>query len=242
MSERRRATGQREQALLALETATEAVRRAASLFDAVDDFEVEALRAQSTLADVVADSRGDIVAARNAPQVPAVTAAVSALEEALAALSPAGAKADPFRELTRLREANTALDAAIDTARERAARPLPTVEQIRHAVDDADHQLAVARASSPATAAGSAPTPAHGSPRPSDCDSTWRRCPAARTRSSRRCRWHDGPGCWRPKPCSSPSATSTRPVRRIRAAGVRAAAGDAEAAWATRWAASSAVS
>jgi hypothetical protein len=145
VSERRRTSGQREQALLALETATEAVRRAASLFDAVDDFEVEALRAQSTLADVVADSRGDIVAARDAPQVPAVVEAVARLERALAVLPPAGAKADPFGELTRLREANAGLDAAIATARERAARPLPTVEQIRHAVDDADRQIAVAR-------------------------------------------------------------------------------------------------
>jgi hypothetical protein len=145
VSERRRAAGQRDQALLALETATEAVRRAGSLFDAVDDFEVEALRAQSTLADVVADSRGDIVAARDAPQVPAVREAVTALEQALAALPPAGTKPDPFGELTRLREANTALDAAIAKARERAARPLPTAEQIRHAVDDADRQIAVAR-------------------------------------------------------------------------------------------------
>ncbi|MFS0733632.1 hypothetical protein ABC304_16735 [Microbacterium sp. 1P10UB] len=145
VSERRREAGQRDQALIALETATEAVRRAASLFDAVDDFEVEALRAQSTLADVVADSRGDLVAARDAPRTPAVQEATAALEKALAALSPASAKADPFHELTQLREANTALDVAIAKARERAARPLPTVEQIRHAVDDADRQIAVAR-------------------------------------------------------------------------------------------------
>ena len=48
--------------MLALETATEATRRAASLLDAVDDFEIEALRAESTLAEVVADSRGDLAA------------------------------------------------------------------------------------------------------------------------------------------------------------------------------------
>ncbi|MFE1665850.1 hypothetical protein [Microbacterium sp. P02] len=145
VSERRRAAEQREQSLLALETATEAVRRATTLFDAIDDFEVEALRAQSTLADMVADSRGDLVAARTAPQVPAVKSAVAALERALGALAPSGAKADPFTELTQLREANAGLDAAIEKAREREARPLPTVDQIRHAVDDADHQLAVAR-------------------------------------------------------------------------------------------------
>ncbi|KAA9111201.1 hypothetical protein [Microbacterium rhizomatis] len=145
VSERRRDAGQREQANLALETATEAVRRAGVLLDAVESFEIEALRAESTLAAVVDDSRDDLVIARSAPQVPAVTAAARALEQALAALPPASAKSDPFAELTQLREANTALDAAIAAAQQRAANPLPTVEQIRHAVDDADRQLAVAR-------------------------------------------------------------------------------------------------
>ncbi len=86
VSARRREVGRREEANLALETATEAVRRAGAIIDGVEDFEIEALRAESTLADVIADSRGDLVAARQAPQVPAVTAAVTALENALAAL------------------------------------------------------------------------------------------------------------------------------------------------------------
>ena len=145
ISERRRDAGQREQANLALEAATESVRRAATLIDAVETFEIEALRAESTLSAVIEDSRGDIVAAREAPQSPAVQAAVTALQEALAALPPAGARTDPFAELTRLREANTALDAAIHAARERAARPVPSPEQVRHAIDDADRQLAVTR-------------------------------------------------------------------------------------------------
>lgn len=145
ISERRREAGQREQANLALEAATESVRRAATLIDAVETFEIEALRAESTLSAVVEDSRGDIVAAREAPQVPAVGTAVAALQAALAGLPAAGAKTDPFAELTRLREANTVLDAAVAAARERAARPLPTPEQVRNAIDDADRQLAVAR-------------------------------------------------------------------------------------------------
>ena len=121
------------------------MRRAATLIDAVETFEIEALRAESTLSAVIEDSRGDIVAARDAPQVPAVGAAVATLQDALASLPAAGAKTDPFAELTRLREANTALDAAIDAARERAARPIPSAEQVRNAIDDADRQLAVAR-------------------------------------------------------------------------------------------------
>lgn len=145
VSERRREAGQREQANLALEASTEAVRRAGTLIEAVETFEVEALRAESLLAAVVEDSRGDIVAARNAPQVPTVQQAVRELEQALAALPAAGVNTDPFAQLTRLREANAGLDAAIAVAREREANPPPDFAHVRNAIDDADRQLAVAR-------------------------------------------------------------------------------------------------
>ncbi|MFJ4173905.1 hypothetical protein [Microbacterium sp. NPDC089696] len=145
VSERRREAKQNEEANLALETATEATRRASALLDAVEDFEIEALRAESTLAEVVADSRGDLIAARTAPQVPAVAAAVTDLQSALSALSPAGSPGDPFAELSQLRAANTALDDAIATARHRAEHPLPSLAQVQHAIDDADRQLGVAR-------------------------------------------------------------------------------------------------
>ena len=145
VSERRRAAKQNEEANLALETATEATRRAAAMLDAVEDFEIEALRAESTLADVVADSRGDIVTARNAPQTPAVTKASAELETALAALAPTGAMNDPFTELSSLRGANTALDEAVATALYRREHPLPSLDQVQHALDDADRQLGVAR-------------------------------------------------------------------------------------------------
>ncbi|MCK2036360.1 hypothetical protein KZC51_09445 [Microbacterium sp. SSW1-49] len=145
VSERRRAAKQNEEANVALETATEATRRASALLDAVEDFEIEALRAESTLAEVVADSRSDLIAARTAPQVPAVTSAMSALQSALAALAPSGARNDPFAELSQLRDANTALDEAIATAKHRAANPLPSLQVVQHAIDDADRQLGVAR-------------------------------------------------------------------------------------------------
>lgn len=144
ISERRRAASRNEEANLALETATEAVRRGSALLDAIEDFELEALRAESTLGDVVADSRGDLIAARGAPQTPAVAAAAAALDTALRALPAPGARTDPFTDLSHLRQANAALDAAIATAIERARRPLPPVEVVRHAVADADHQLSVA--------------------------------------------------------------------------------------------------
>ena len=145
VSERRRAAKQNEEANVALETATEATRRASVLLDAVEDFEIEALRAESTLAEVVADSRGDLIAARTAPAVPAVAEAVAALQSALAALTPAGTPNDPFAELSQLRAANSALDEAIAKARHRAENPLPSVVQVQHAIDDADRQLGVAR-------------------------------------------------------------------------------------------------
>ncbi|MBO3662058.1 hypothetical protein [Microbacterium stercoris] len=150
ISARRREARRPEEANVALETATEAVRRAETIIDGVEDFEIESLRAQSTLADVIADSRGDIVAARaltqpGLPHASEVTAAVAALEKALAALPAPGTPTDPFADLAVLREANAALDAAVDKARQRAARPLPSLEAVRHAVDAADHQTAVAR-------------------------------------------------------------------------------------------------
>lgn len=149
VSVRRREARRAEEANIALETATEAVRRAGTIIDGVEDFEIEALRAQSTLADVVADSREDIVAARpltraGAPHAAEVTAAVAALERALAALPGPGTPSDPFADLASLREANAALDAAVEKARERAARPLPSVEHARHSVDAADHAIAIA--------------------------------------------------------------------------------------------------
>ena len=145
VSERRRAAKQNEEANVALETATEATRRASALLDAVEDFEIEALRAESTLAEVVADSRGDLIAARTAPNVPAVAQAVAELQSALAALTPSGQPNDPFAELSQLRDANSALDEAIAKARHRADNPLPSIAQVQHAIDDADRQLGVAR-------------------------------------------------------------------------------------------------
>ncbi|WP_448231155.1 hypothetical protein [Microbacterium lacticum] len=102
VSERRRAAGRNEEANLALETATEAVRRAQTMLDGIEDFEIEALRAELTPGDVIADSRGDLVVARNAPRTPAVTQAAADLEAALAALPAPGVKADPFAALSRL--------------------------------------------------------------------------------------------------------------------------------------------
>src|SRR5918993_1985350 len=110
VAERRREAGQQEQANLALEASTESVRRAATLLDAVETFEVEALRAESTLSAIVEDSRGDLAVALKEPHSPAVAKAVADLQAALASLPRAGVNTDPFEQLTRLREANAGLD------------------------------------------------------------------------------------------------------------------------------------
>jgi len=142
---RRRDAGRVPESLAALEAATESVRRATSILDGVEDFEIEAMRTQTALAEVTADSRGGIVTARQAPQTAEVASAIAALEAALASLPGAGTPSDPFDDLARLSEANAALDTAIAKARDRAANPVPSERHVRAELDAADHSLAVAR-------------------------------------------------------------------------------------------------
>lgn len=147
VAERRREAGQPGHANVALEASAESVRRAATLLDAVETFEVEALRAESTLAAVVEDSRRDLAVALEEPHSRgvAMATAIAELQAALAALPPAGVNTDPFAQLRRLREAHAALEAAMAAARERATRPLPPVNHVHHAIEDADRKLDVAR-------------------------------------------------------------------------------------------------
>ncbi|MFT0848056.1 hypothetical protein VR010_09900 [Actinomycetaceae bacterium L2_0104] len=145
LSQRRREAGKAEDATLALEAATETLRRAESMIDGVDQFEFEAIRAQATLADVIADSRNDLVVASGVPATPEVAEAASRLEAELArSAASAAAAPDPFGELAALSAANTALDDAVARARERAARPVVSLEHVRHDVQAADHALSVA--------------------------------------------------------------------------------------------------
>ena len=144
VSERRRHTGQMDEANLAVETATETVRRASAMIDGVDRFEFEAIRAQATLADVIADSRNDLIVAARVPRTSEVTEAARRLETQLAAIGTAGVATDPFAELAALSAANAALDAAVARARERASRPVPSLDHVRHDVRAADHALSIA--------------------------------------------------------------------------------------------------
>ncbi|PWC05240.1 hypothetical protein [Agromyces badenianii] len=147
VAERRREAGQREQAHLALEASRESVRRAATLLDAVETFEVEALHAESMLAAIVEESRRDLAVALEEPHSRArgVANAVAELQAALAGLPPAGVNTDPFAHGRRLRRAHAALDAALAAARERATHPVPSMTQVRRAIEAADRQLDMAR-------------------------------------------------------------------------------------------------
>lgn len=144
VSERRRIAGQLEESNLAVETATETVRRASAMIDGVDRFEFEEIRAQATLADVIADSRNDLIVAARVPRTSEVTEAARRLETQLAAIGTAGVATDPFAELAALSAANAALDAAVARARERASRPVPSLDHVRHDVRAADHALSIA--------------------------------------------------------------------------------------------------
>ena len=145
VAERRREAGQREQANVALEASAESVHRIATLLDAVETFEVEALRAESMVAAIVEESRRDLAVAREGPHSRRVANAITELEAALAALPPAGVNTDPFAHLSRLREAHAELDAAVGVARERATRPIQPMAHVRRAIQAADRQLDVAR-------------------------------------------------------------------------------------------------
>ena len=144
VSERRRIAGQLEESNLAVETATETVRRASAMIDGVDRFEFEAIRAQATLADVIADSRNDLIVAARVPRTSEVVEAARRLETQLAAIGTAGVATDPFAELAALSAANATLDAAVARARERASRPVPSLDHVRHDVRTADHALSIA--------------------------------------------------------------------------------------------------
>jgi exonuclease VII small subunit len=145
VAERRHEHGRREQGIVALEASVASVRRAAALLDAVETFEVDALRAEVALAALVEESRRNLAVALKEPRSRGVTTAIAELRAAHAALPAAGVNTDPLGHLGRLREGNAALDAAIAAARENASRPIPRVGQVRHAIEAADRLLDIAR-------------------------------------------------------------------------------------------------
>ncbi|WP_210505728.1 hypothetical protein [Naasia sp. SYSU D00057] len=132
----------------AVRAAAETAQRAEALIAAVERFEVEALQAESTLAAMVAESHAELAEARRLPEAERrgrIGAAIAALEQALAALPPAGERRDPVGSLTAIRGANEALDDAVAERVERAERRNRLRTQFVTAIDDAERQIATAR-------------------------------------------------------------------------------------------------
>ncbi|MFC8597982.1 hypothetical protein [Isoptericola sp. NPDC057191] len=145
---KRLTTQQVAEAGAAARAAEEAVRRAEGLLRAVDDYEAEALRAEAALGAIVAESRAELAQARALPaaeRAGRIDGAVDALESALAALPAPGEPGDPVDALTRVREANTALDDAVAERAERDERVRRAVARLGPALDDAERQLVAAR-------------------------------------------------------------------------------------------------
>lgn len=139
-------------ATVPLQTAEEAVHRAGQLVGAVERFEVDALRAESTLAAVIADTESDIVEARrligtlrDASARPAIESAIARAQDALTVVTAPSERRDPLGELELLRDANSALDAVVDEARGRQEQLDHAKAALGPAVEDASRQIAVAR-------------------------------------------------------------------------------------------------
>ncbi|QAY71001.1 hypothetical protein [Xylanimonas protaetiae] len=127
---------------------TEAVHRAQGLLEAVDRFEMDALSAEATLGAMIAESRQELAAAGALPaaqRAGAVDAGIAGLEQALASLPAPGAPADPVGGLTRVRQANTALDDAVAAVAAAGQRAQAVRAQLGTAFDDAERQVLAAR-------------------------------------------------------------------------------------------------
>jgi hypothetical protein len=135
-----------------LQTAEEAVHRAGQLVAAVERFEVDALRAESTLAAVIADTESDIVDARrlvgslrDVSARPEIERAIARAQDALTVVTAPSERRDPLGELELLRDANSALDAVTADARGRQEQLDHARAALSPAIEDADRQIGVAR-------------------------------------------------------------------------------------------------
>ncbi|ANC30248.1 hypothetical protein I598_0668 [Isoptericola dokdonensis DS-3] len=141
--------GEPTQAAATARAAEESVNRAQGLLKAVRDFEADALTAEAALGAMVAESRSELAQARALPapqRAGAVDAAATALQSALDALPAPGAPQDPVGSLTQVRQANTALDDAVRRRLEADDRARRATAQLAPALDDAERQVAAARA------------------------------------------------------------------------------------------------
>ncbi|WP_157157278.1 hypothetical protein [Diaminobutyricimonas sp. LJ205] len=148
VAESRLAASRDADAAAALHAAAESIRRAEALIDAIDSFEVEAIKAEAALTAMVAESHAELAAARQLPESTRrgrIDSAIADLEQTLHALPAPGARPDPVGSLSAVRRANTALDDAVAEHTEQADRKERMRAQLVTAIDDAERQIAAAR-------------------------------------------------------------------------------------------------
>ncbi|MWB99335.1 hypothetical protein [Agromyces seonyuensis] len=153
----RLAAGREDEAEAAVRAGDESVHRASALLANVESFEVEALRAESTLAAMIAESHAELAVARAIPAAERqgrLDDAIAALEASLAAVPVSADRTDPIGALTSVRQTNTALDDAVAERADRAERQTRLRTQLVTAIDDAELQITAARDVLARTSAG----------------------------------------------------------------------------------------
>ncbi|WP_165063381.1 hypothetical protein [Marisediminicola senii] len=148
VAESRLGSGRDDEALATVGASAETTSRAEGLLDAVERFEVEAISAEATLADMIAESRQELAVARALPAVErrsGIDNAIAALDRALRDLPARNAPQDPIGSLSAVRQANTALDDAMAERENRAERAARLRAAYATARDDASQQIAAAR-------------------------------------------------------------------------------------------------
>ncbi|GAA2035820.1 hypothetical protein GCM10009819_20430 [Agromyces tropicus] len=117
VAERRLMDGRRDEAEVALDASVRSVHRAAALLDGVERFEVEALRAEATLSELVETARRSLTIALGQPHTARVADAIAEVRASLAAIPAVGVDTDPVAHLARLCDALARLDAALAAGR-----------------------------------------------------------------------------------------------------------------------------
>ncbi|MEQ1735279.1 MAG: TPM domain-containing protein, partial [Rhodoglobus sp.] len=132
--------GSASEAAIAVRTAQASVGQATRLYEAIDSLASDLGDAETKLAAVVQDTTQDIAAARSLPQDPSSVTLAPAIAAAEAALTAAhAAQGDPVTALTKLEQANSALDEVFVGVRD-------TQQQMAQARSQLEATIASARA------------------------------------------------------------------------------------------------
>ena len=138
--------GRQSDAAVAALAAESAVGQAQELLDSVERLRGELQQAQALIDEAIAETRRDIAEAQTVggPQLqPLVGAATAAVDDAAAAAGPSGGR-DPLGALRRLKDADDALEKALQQVRDEQARRAKAVQSYDRTVGAARSALASA--------------------------------------------------------------------------------------------------